>query len=169
MKRIMILAACLMAGCSLFGQKYISYGMMNHSIKQTVNENELQKKALSENVQVVALETKNREEMGKIKKTYTEVLGRLNKLGLVIDAAFLINDVYPEVKNVAEYQRRLFNTLRKYPQYIPLIAENELYLIKQSQSHLNYMTGQTQSAVHVVGMKQGDRMVRLHNIKHEIT
>ncbi len=168
MKRILILTVCLLAGCSLFAQKYISYGMMNHSIRETMEEHELQVKARNEQGQVLILEAKNQEEMGKIKKTYTEILGRLNKLGLIIDAAFLVNEVYPEVKNVAEYQKRLFITLRKYPQYIPLIAENELYLARQAQSLLNYMTGLTLSAVDIAGMKQGDRMVLLQHVRNEI-
>lgn len=168
MEKVIVLTACLLASCSLFAQKYLSYGMMTEAIRQTVFEHELQQKAEREQLQIEVLEKENQREMGRIKNTYSEILQRLNKLGLVIDAAFLLNEVYPEVKNIAEYQKRLFNTLRRYPQYIPLIAENELYLINQAQSLFNYMTGLTLSAVDVAGMKQGDRMVLLQHVRNEI-
>lgn len=168
MKIFLLLTACLTASCPLFGQKYLSYGMMTEAIRQTVHEHELQENARTEQVQVAAWEERNKEEMGKIKKTYTQILERLNKMGLIVDAAFLINEVYPEVQHITESQKQLFGTVKQYPEYVYLVAEHEYYLVKKAQSLLNYMTGLTLSAVDVAGMKQGERMILLQHVRNEI-
>lgn len=149
-------------------QKYLSYGMMTESIRQTVHENEIQEEARNNQLAIDVIETENKKEVGKIREIYEEVLQRLNKLGLLIDAAFLIQEVTPEVNYIATSQARLFNKIKQYPQYVYLVAEQEYYLINQARSLLNYMTGLTLTAVDIAGMKQGDRMLLLQHVYNEI-
>ncbi len=163
--------ALLLTGCAFFstqGQNYISYYLMHEAIDNTLGEEKRQRKIRDEQVVVTGLENTNKVEAGKLERTYSKIVSRLSKLGLAIDAAFLVQEAYPVLNSIITTQERVVQRVKDYPHIAPIAIESEIQVVKKAHSLINYMAGLMLSVGDFAGMKAGDRKLLLGHALSEL-
>ena len=151
-----------------YSQKYLSYGMLTESVRQSTKEHELQEENMKNQLAISIIEQENKKELSKIQEAYQNILRRLSTLGLLIDVPFLIAEVSPRIDFIIESQSRVFKKLKDHPQFIPYILQSEYEFTTKARSLLNYLIGLTLSGVNIIGLKQGDRSILLSHIEQEV-
>lgn len=166
--RYILTIALIVIYAESYSQKYLSYGMLTESVRQTTIEHEIQEENLKNQLAINVIEQESKKELSKIQEAYQNILSRLSNIGLLIDVPFLIAEVSPRIDFIIDSQKRVFNKLKDYPQFIPFILKNEDELIIKARSLLNYLIGLTLSGVDIIGLKQGDRNILLAHIEEEV-
>lgn len=168
MKKICLLLFLLgFAVCSKAGD-YISYYLVHIGVDHTLKENTRQKEIKNQQAIVTTLEETNKSETNKLKNTYDKIISRLSKLGLAIDAAFMIQEAYPTLTELIRTQRMIIDQVSDYPHLIPLAIENEIHVVNEARSLVNYMAGLFLSIGDLNQMKAGDRKLLLSHALNEL-
>jgi len=167
MKKICL--AILLLSCSFISRAdYISYYLMHEAIDNTLGEERRQGKIRDEQVVVTTLEETNRAETGKLERTYGKIVSRLSKLGLAIDAAFLVQEAYPVLNSIITTQNRIIERVKDYPHIATIAVQSEIQIVKKAHSLINYMAGLMLSIGDFSGMKAGDRKLLLGHALSEL-
>jgi len=167
MKKL-ILSAILTAFFFCAQADYISYYLIHTGIDHSLKEHKRQQSIRDEQTAVTALELANQEETGKLKTTYNTIVKRLSKLGLAIDAAFMVQEAYPTLNTIIRTQKSIIDQVSDHPHLIPFAIENEIYIVKKAHSLINYMAGLMLSIGDVNQMKSGDRKLLLTHALNEL-
>lgn len=167
MKKICL--AFILLGCTLISRAdYISYYLIHTGVDHTLKEHERQITIRNQQALVTTLEETNRSETNKLKSTYDKMISRLNKLGLVIDAAFLSQEAYPTLNTIVRTQRMIVEQVSDYPYLIPFAIENEIHVVQKANSLVNYMVALAVSLGDLNAMKSGDRKLLLTHALNEL-
>jgi len=169
MKKICIIFVFLGLSFSSKARDYISYYLVHVGVDHTLKEHERQKDIKNQQAVVGVLEETNKTETNKLKNTYDKIISRLSKLGLAIDAAFMVQEAYPMLSQLIETQSKVIDVVSDHPQLLPLAIENERFIVEKGRSLVNYMTGLFLSVGDLNQMKAGDRKLLLSHALNELS
>lgn len=169
MKKIYIIFVFIGLSISSKAGDYISYYLVHLGVDHTLKENQRLKSIKNEQAVVGVLEETNKNETNILKTTYDKIISRLSKLGLAIDAAFMVKEVYPMLNQLIETQSKVIEVVSDHPQLLPLAIENERFIVEKGRSLVNYMVGLFLSIGDLNQMKAGDRKLLLNHGLNELS
>lgn len=166
MKKIFLLLAVLLFYNVIAKADYISYYLIHVGVDHTLKENKRQKQAKNNQTVVTAFHLQNSNLTKQLKTKYSKLRGRLNKLGLLLDAFVLSSEAVPTFNQIVDNQRNIYEECKESPYLIPISIQSEVEFVDRAQMLIRFLTGLALSYGDINQMQAGDRKMLLnHAIK----
>ncbi|MCL4638328.1 MAG: hypothetical protein M5Z89_04995 [Olivibacter sp.] len=168
MKKTYLILLLFALSLTVQAKDYISYYLVHTGVDHTLKEHTRQTNIRNQQAAVGVLEETNKSETNRLKQSYDKVISRLSKLGLAIDAAFMVQEAYPTLNMILNTQRSIIDQVSNHPHLIPFAIQNELFVINKARTLVNYMAGLILSIGDLNQMKAGDRKLLLAHALNEL-
>jgi len=168
MKKTIPLAALLLAAHILSAQSYICYRLIHTGVDNQIREHERQNWIRNAQLAVGAAEEVNRDRMSSFKKMYKKAKGRLNSIGLLMDAGTMGVRAYPLLNAIVRTQGEILSEVAGDPGLLPLAIRSQADFVDRARSIIGYMIGIAATYGDINMMKAGDRKMLLNHAVDEL-
>lgn len=163
MKKLVIFIVISFLTNSIAHASYISYYLIHVGVDHTLKENTRQKEAKQRQLRVTALEESNSNSTRNLNSKYEKIKGRLNKLGLLLDAFVISSEAYPTLRQIIENQKVIYDECRNSPYLIPISVQSEVEFVDRAQMLIRFLTGLVLTYGDINQMQAGDRKMLLNH------
>lgn len=168
MKKAILLIVFLFSLHLSKAQNYISYYLIHVGVDHTLKEHKRQVKIRNNQAIVGVEEEANRRSMSRFNQKYKQAKERLNKLGLLIDGAFMGVQAYPILNTIIRTQGDIYSEVQSAPYLIPVAIQSEIEFVDKARSVIMFLTGLVLTYGDINQMKAGDRKMLLNHAIDEL-
>lgn len=169
MKYILILSVLLLSPCFSYAQKKVfNPWTVNTRIKQSIDENDRQKKILTNQTTNTAVEQDNKNKVEQLKEKVKTLRSRLTKFSYVIDAYKLTTEFYEIISRIKQNEEYVISEITNKPQFSLLEIDGAIAFYNQTEMIIRYLIVVVLSANDVAAMEPADRKIITSFIINEL-
>lgn len=140
---------------------YVCFLLLNEEIKNTMEENEEQKKMQQKQLINLSAENVNKQQWDEFQDVSTKIRSRLNSVSLAIQAIPTANNIVRDIQSIYAIQSNIYEELSDAPQFIIVAINGQYEFADHLQMNIRLMAGLVLSYGAVNQLEKKERKILL--------